>query len=175
MSNESVVDYICFVKFIWLTVGCKCMATRQQSVKMLDFISVHLDRNVCCVIFTSRFTAYITSPECNAFWRASRRQLTRRSSFKQSSGLFKTEVPQVPRKSFFATQKSGWSVAEDSGVGYADHVAPNGNVTPPLMLFHIFSCSPRRQPTKQRCFAPQRSLIALTHVNFGFKKCVNER
>ena len=28
-----------------------------------------------------------------------------------------------------------------------------GSVTPPLMLFHIFSCSPRRQPKQQRCFA----------------------
>lgn len=32
-----------------------------------------------------------------------------------------------------------------------------------------FSCSPRRQPTKQRCFALQRSLRALTNVNIGFK------
>ena len=30
-----------------------------------------------------------------------------------------------------------------------------GSVSPPLMLFHFFSCSPRRQPTKQRCFALQ--------------------
>ena len=50
-----------------------------------------------------------------------------------------------------------------------------GSVSPPLMLFHIFSCSQRRQPTKQRCFALQRSLIALTNVNIGFKKHVNER
>ncbi len=49
-----------------------------------------------------------------------------------------------------------------------------GSVSPPLMLFHIFSCSPRRQPTKQRCFAPQRGLRALTNVNIGFKTGVDK-
>lgn len=73
------------------------------------------------------------------------------------------------RKSFFAMQKSGWSAAEDSGVGYADHVAPKGNVTPPLMLFTNLAASPRRQPKKQRCFAQQRSLMAYTYVYIGFK------
>lgn len=60
-------------------------------------------------------------------------------------------------------QKSGWSAAENSGVGYADHVAPKGNVPPPLMLFTNLAASFEASAEEAALF---RAIAQFDGVNF---------
>lgn len=110
----------------------------------------------------------ITSLEWEAFRRAGQRSCHARAVLNSPVDCLK---PRRHRRLVraFCVAKSGWSAAEDSGVGYADHVVPKGSVPPPLMLFTNLAASPRRQPKKQRCFAQWRSLMAYTYVYIGFK------
>lgn len=127
-----------------------------------------LDCDGCCVRFMSSFTVTHHIVGTDTFRRAGQRSCHARAVLNSPVDCLK---PRRHRRLVraFCVAKSGWSAAEDSGVGYADHVAPKGNVSPPLMLFTNLAASPRRQPKKQRCFAQQRSLMAYTYVYIGFK------
>lgn len=89
--------------------------------------------------FMSRFTVTHHIVGTDTFRRAGQRSCHARAVLNSPVDCLKPRRHRWLVRAF-CVAKSGWSAAEDSGVGYADHVAPKGNVSPPLMLFYQFSC-----------------------------------